>query len=386
MADKINPFIVTGPIGPDYFCDRVGETARLIKSLTNGNNVTLISPRRMGKTGLIQFSFQKSEIGDTHRTFFIDILHTTSLREFAFMLSRGIYDALVPLGRRIALGFLSTLRSIGGQLGFDPATGLPAFNVALGDIRQPELTLEEIFQYLSQADRPCIVAIDEFQQISKYPEKNVEALLRSHIQKIRNCGFIFAGSEAHIMREMFLSSARPFYQSTDIQELGPIDRNVYVEFIVGMFERNGRRIAPEAAGKVYDLFSGHTFYVHKTFNEAFSDTPKGGTCTLRTIQKALDDILERNAPFYRKVLSDISERQKELLYAIAKDGEAERITSAQFLRRHSLASASSVQAAAAKLTERELISENFRSYRVNDRFLALWINNVYGIRHDLTRQ
>ena len=79
MAKAINPFIVTGKIAPEYFCDRVNESARLVKSITNGNNLVIISPRRMGKTGLIQFCYDKPEISKEYYTFFIDILHTSSL-------------------------------------------------------------------------------------------------------------------------------------------------------------------------------------------------------------------------------------------------------------------------------------------------------------------
>ena len=66
MAKTTNPFIVTGKIEPEYFCDRVTESARLVKSVTNGNNMVIISPRRMGKTGLIQFCYDKPEIADEY--------------------------------------------------------------------------------------------------------------------------------------------------------------------------------------------------------------------------------------------------------------------------------------------------------------------------------
>lgn len=85
--------------------------------------------------------------------------------------------------------FIQTLKSINGKFGFDPLTGSPTFNLELGDIERPEYTLEEIFNYLALADKPCIVAIDEFQQIAKYPEKNIETLLRTHIQRISNSHF-----------------------------------------------------------------------------------------------------------------------------------------------------------------------------------------------------
>ena len=378
MAKATNPFIVTGKIEPEYFCDRVTESARFIKSVTNGNNMVIISPRRMGKTGLIQFCYDKPEIADEYYTFFIDILHTSSLREFTYLLGREIYETLLPRSRKMASLFIQTIKSISGKFGFDPITCMPTFNVELGDIDRPEYTLDEIFQYLAHADKPCIVAIDEFQQIAKYPEKNIEAQLRTHIQKLRNCNFIFAGSERHMMQEMFTSAARPFYHSADMLELKAIVPEIYIPFIVGHFEKRNRCIAPDDVERVYNLFKGHTYYVQKTFNEAFADTPEGEECTLETLRAAIDNIIASNDTIFREILSNIPEKQKELLYAIAKEGEAERITSAAFIKRHSLASASSVQSAMKKLLEKDIITEINKVFSVTDRLFAMWMNRLYG--------
>ena len=378
MAKAMNPFIVTGKIDPEYFCDRVQESARLIKSVTNGNNLVIISPRRMGKTGLIRFCYDKPEIADEYYTFFIDILHTSSLREFTYLLGREIYETLLPRSRKMAGLFIQTIKSINGKFGFDPITGMPTFNVELGDIDRPEYTLDEIFQYLAHADKPCIVAIDEFQQIAKYPEKNIEAQLRTHIQKLRNCNFIFAGSERHMMQEMFTSAARPFYHSADMLELKAIVPEIYIPFIVGHFEKRNRRIAPADVERVYNLFKGHTYYVQKTFNEAFADTPEGDECTLETLRAAIDNMIASNDTIFREILSNIPEKQKELLYAIAKEGEAERITSAAFIKRHSLTSASSVQSAMKKLLEKDIITEINKVFSVTDKLFAMWINRLYG--------
>ena len=307
------------PVAPEYFCDRVEESARLIKSVTNGNNLVIISPRRMGKTGLIQFCYDKPEIREEYYTFFIDILHTSSLREFTYLLGRQIYETLLPRSRKMIKLFIQTIKSISGKFGFDPANNLPTFNIELGDIEQPEYTLDEIFSYLSHADKPCIVAIDEFQQIAKYPEHNIEALLRTHIQKLDNSNFIFAGSERHMMQEMFMSAARPFYHSADVLELNAIDAEKYVPFVVGHFEETNRHIDASDVKRVYDLFNGHTFYIQKTFNESFADTREGEVCTLDTIRTAINNIIASNDTIFREILSNIPEKQKELLYAIAKD-------------------------------------------------------------------
>lgn len=378
MAKEINPFIVTGKIEPQYFCDRVQESARLVKSITNGNNMVIISPRRMGKTGLIQYCYEKLEIKNNYYTFFIDILHTSSLREFTYILGKEIFETLTPRSKKMARLFVQTLKSISGRFGFDPLTNLPTFNVELGDIDRPEYTLEEVFKYLASADKPCIVAIDEFQQISKYPEKNIEAFLRTHIQKITNSNFIFAGSERSMMQAMFLSSARPFYHSADILELNAIAPEIYVSFIVDHFQTRGRKIETETVERVYNLFKGHTYYIQKTFNEAFADTPQGDECTLEDIRITIDNMIAGSATIFREILSNIPEKQKELFYAIAKEGEAERITSGAFIKRHNLASSSSVQSAAKKLLEKDLITEINKTFSVTDKLFAMWINSIYG--------
>ena len=378
MATKMNPFIVTGKIAPEYFCDRVQESARLVKSMTNGNNLVIISPRRMGKTGLIHFCYDKPEISKEYYTFFIDILHTSSLREFTYLLGKEIYERLLPRSRRMAKLFVQTLKSISGKFGFDPVFNLPTFSIELGDIERPEYTLEEIFQYLDHADKRCVVAIDEFQQIAKYPEKNIEALLRTHIQKQGNSNFIFAGSERHMMQEMFSSAARPFYHSADMLELKAIAPEIYIPFVVNHFKKCRRHIEAANVEKVYNLFKGHTYYIQKTFNEAFADTPEGGECTIETIRDAIDEMIASNDTIFREILSNIPEKQKTLLYAIAREGEAERITSADFIKRHSLTSASSVQSATKKLLEKDLITEINKVFSVTDKLFAMWINKIYG--------
>lgn len=378
MATKMNPFIVTGKIAPEYFCDRVQESARLVKSMTNGNNLVIISPRRMGKTGLIHFCYDKPEISKEYYTFFIDILHTSSLREFTYLLGKEIYDSLLSRSRKMVKLFLQTLKSISGKFGFEPGLNLPVFNIELGDIERPEYTLDEIFYYLNQADKRCIVAIDEFQQIAKYPEKNIEDLLRTYIQQQANSNFIFAGSERHMMQEMFLSSARPFYQSASLMDLKAIPSEIYVDFVISHFKKRRKHIEESSVEKVYNLFKGHTYYMQKTFNEAFADTPEGGECTLDVIRTAIDAIIASNDTIFREILSNIPEKQKILLYAIAREGEAERITSSDFIKRHSLVSASSVQSAVKKLLEKDLITESNKVFSVTDKLFAMWMNQMYG--------
>ena len=378
MKKIINPFIVSGKIEPEYFCDRVSESASLIKSLTNGNNLVLISPRRMGKTGLIHYCYDKEPICGNYHTVFIDILHTTSLREFTLLFGKSIFEAIIPLGQKMLTSFVHTLKSLSGKFSIDLVTNMPTFNLELGDITRPAMTLEEIFTYLENADKPCIVAFDEFQQIANYPEKNIEALLRTHVQQASNTHFIFAGSEYHIMQKMFMSSARPFYNSADTLELKAIDIDIYTEFVIKLMKSGDRTITPQLVKTIYQLYRGNTYAMQKTFNELYSISDEGTNVTTDMVITAINNVIDSKEPMYREQLSNIPDKHKPLLYAIAQEGEAERITSAKFVKDHKLASASAVQYAATQLLTKGVITKLASQYAINDPFFALWINRLYG--------
>ncbi|WP_416999960.1 AAA family ATPase [Alistipes putredinis] len=376
MKHRINPFVISGYVSAEYFCDRKAETAQLIREVSNGNNVALISTRRMGKTGLIQHCFRNPELKDGFYNFFIDIYATKSLREFVFSLSRTILETLKPRGRKAMELFLHNLRSLQAGITFDVA-GIPSFNVQLGDIQHTETTLDEIFTYLSAADKPCIVAIDEFQQIASYPEKNVEAMLRTYVQHCPNAHFIFAGSQRHTMGNMFTSPSRPFYQSVSMMHLESIDLDEYIRFARHHFEQAGKEIERCVVKTIYERFDGITWYIQKMLNALYSMTPSGGTCTEAMIDEALRNIVGSMKYTYTETLFRMPERQKELLIAISKEGRASSVTSGSFIKKYRLSSASSVQAAMKGLLEKDYITSEAGSYHVYDLFFGIWLRENY---------
>lgn len=376
-----NPFYLTGIIPDRYFCDREAETQRMVQVLTGRAHLLLTSPRRMGKTQLIRHVYAQPEIAASHYTFYVDLYPTSSLHELALFMGKEIYSTLVPRGRSVLDRFLAALRSLQGAFGYDAATGMPSFDVRLGDIRQPELTLEEIFRYLESADRPCVFAIDEFQQIANYPERNVEALLRSHIQTMHNCSFIYAGSNRHVVEQMFYSSARPFYNSAEPLYLDPIRREVYTAFARDRFAQAGRALSPEAAAMAYDLFDGHTYYVHNLLHHTFARCAPGSEASVADVASVLDALLEEKGRFFAAALGQLSFQQKETLVAIAKEHQARAVTSMQFVRKHALRSPSSVQYALKSLLDLQLVTfeteGRAKAYSVADRFMEKWICNTY---------
>ena len=376
-----NPFYITGIIPEPFFCDREKETAWMVRTLENKAHVLLTSPRRMGKTQLIRHLFEQPSIKDSYYTFYTDIYPTTSLHELVLFLSKEIYSVLVPKGKAVLNKFLAGLHSLAGSFGYDPIANTPTFNIKLGDIHSPELTLEEIFRYLEQADKPCIFAIDEFQQIANYPETNVEATLRTHIQKMNNCLFIYAGSNRHIIESMFNSAAKPFYNSAEQIYLDCISKDVYTAFVEEQFTKAGRRITPEAASFAYDLFEGHTYYVHNVLHNAFAYIDPGKTIEETDINNTLSDILEEKGRTFASVMNQLNYQQKETLIAIAKEGKASGVTSAAFVKKHALKSPSSVQFAISALLEKQLLTYQNQGrtklYSIADRFLEMWICRTY---------
>ena len=376
-----NPFYITGIIPEPYFCDREKETTWIIRTLENKAHILLTSPRRMGKTQLIRHVFEQPSIKNNFYTFYTDIYPTTSLHELVLFLGKEIYSVLVPKGKAMVDKFLAGVHSLAGSFGYDPITGLPTFDVKLGDIHTPELTLEEIFHYLEQADKPCIFAIDEFQQIAQYIEKNVEATLRMHIQRLSNCLFIYAGSNRHVLENMFNSASKPFYNSAEQMYLDCIAKDVYTGFSKEQFAAAGRGITSEAVSLAYDLFEGHTYYVHNVLHNVFAYLDANKIIEENDIRHILSDILEEKGHTFASVMNQLNYQQKETLIAIAKEGKASSVTSVAFVKKHALKSPSSVQYAINTLLERQLLTyQNMghtKVYSISDRFLEMWMCRMY---------
>lgn len=374
MTKIANPFIVTGEIPKQYFCDREMETSLLVRFLNSRENVVLMSQRRMGKTKLVEHCLNDSS--KEYALMTIDILHTSSFREFIQLLGATVFDCLAKRSTRMMKLFTATLRSLSASFGYDPVQNTPTFDIRLGDITMPEYTLKEIFEYLEKSNRHCIIVIDEFQQITKYPEKNVEALLRTHIQHLNNANFIFAGSQRRLMEEMFFSEKRPFYMSARSIVLEAIPFDNYCDFACHHFEEAGKTIEREAIHLVYDTFKGVTLYLQRIMKDAFSLTPSGEICDADTVQHIIDDYILECEPRLREQLALITESQKELLYAMSEENSTVKsITSSAFIKRHRMKSTSAVQSAAKKLLEYDLLTRRDGLYTIADPLMNLWIKS-----------
>lgn len=375
--DKIlrNPFITNGYAGPEYFCDRVEETRHIIEMLTNENNLALISPRRIGKTELIRHCFSQPHIKENYYTFIIDIYSTNSVGDLVNMFGKSIIDELRPKDRTVWEKFLQILSSLRSEISFD-INGQPVWGVGLGNIVNPEITLDEIFTYLNQADKPCLVAIDEFQQISNYADKRIEALLRTYIQRCTNAHFIFSGSHRHMMGEMFTSPARPFYQSVTLMNLKPLAVEKYKAFAAAKFDERGKRLDTAVVDELFARFSGVTAYIQRVMNVLFLKTPPQGLCSVDMVDDAISYILNMASDTYETLLRQMPEKQRNVFVAISADGEARNVRSGAFAKKYHLTSPSSVNSAIKGLLEKDFITQEGDAFVVYDKFFDLWLKRA----------
>lgn len=376
MNIRINPFIVSGHIPSELFCDRVEETAKLKQFLCNQQNVVLTAARRMGKTTLIDHVFEQPEISDNFITISIDILDTNNLNEFLFVLGNAVFEKVAKRSERLLKLFPMVMKSLQASFGYDPVQGTPTFDIKLGDLTMPEYTLQEICEYLDKVDQRCLVVIDEFQQVTYYPEKNVEATLRKHFQKARNANFVFSGSHRRIMSEMFGSEKRPFYNSARSIELHPIDIYIYIDFVNRNFHAYNKMIDEEAVREVYETFQGVTLYNQQLMNDAFNITPEGETCDVSTIRQLIENYIQECSIKLREMMQYVTEQQKAVLYAILEDEPVKAVTSGEFTRRHRLKSPSATQSAIKTLMKSDMVTKREGMYSISDPLMDLWLKRT----------
>lgn len=374
-----NPFVVTERyVGPEYFCDRETETAELLSNIVNGRNTVLISLRRMGKSGLVSHLYNKEEIRRGYECFFLDIYDTTSIDDFVLLFSKEVVSRLQSQGMKFIEKFISIVNSMRVSFGSDPVTGQPSIEVSLQEIKNPVKTLEQIFSFLESSSQPCVVTIDEFQQIADYKEgKKHIATLRTLVQSCVKTRFIFSGSNRRMMSKLFNSPSEPFFMSSSPIMLEPINKEKYVEFVSAHFGEADKPIMTESIEYVYERFDGHTWFIQYVFNRLYEMSGKDTPVTKELADEAVSYILSLFSPMFKEIFARMSERQRALLVAISKERKVTAPTGEEFISKYSLRSASAVQGAMRPLIEDETIAFNNGLYFITNRFFSLWLSRRY---------
>jgi len=370
----MNPFHITGYYGASTFCDRDIETEKLINAIDNQRNVTLTSLRKMGKTGLIYHVLERLKKKKGYTVFYIDIYHTTNFSDFLDKLGSEIInkeESFSAKARKLLRKFLTALSP---TLTYDPLTGTPSLSFNFNNKVREEQTLVDILNFLSAygSNKPIVIAIDEFQQITKYPEKNIEALLRGSIQNLKNVNFIFSGSDLSMMSAIFNNTKRPFYQSTQMMHLDKIPEKEYAKFIKKHLKAGGINMSNNLIKYVLEETQRHTYYVQYFSNRIYSSGYKD--IDMSTLNIIYAGILEETETYYSSYKDLISPHQWMVLIALSNENGISGVTSGEFIRTYNLSNPSTVRRAIKSLLGKQFIYKKESGYYIYDVFFGKWLS------------
>ena len=373
-----NPFIIKSYESKDLFCDREKELQLMLRNCINQSDMTLISQRRMGKTGLILRLFDelKTTKPDIH-TIYLDIFASRNIDDFIKLLAEATMKSF-PVKTSIGERLMTFIKSLRPQLSFDNITGEPQLQIAYQTAHEKEYTLRGLFDFLDSQEVPIVIAIDEFQQIRDYPEQNMEALLRTYIQQMHNLTFIFCGSKKHLMADIFTNEKKPFYASTSFVSLSKIDEAPYTAFIRRLFNERQRNITSEAIQFILTWTRRHTYYTQQLCHTIYANGNQ--TIDLEEVKLACSQLMQQSEAVYLQYRQMLTDKQWDYLIAIAKEESVQQITAAAFLKRHKIGTPSVSHRLADALCEKGLLNDDSTLdgtvYSVSDVFLSHWMERL----------
>ena len=369
-AKPNNPFLLVGYHSPAYFCNRVKETKTLTEAILNERNVTIYAIRRLGKTALIRHVFDTLAQKSQCHLLYVDLMPTNDFNDFTKRLAEAVINEFGTSGGGISAKIRQLLSSIGASVSFEPVSGMPSIDLEMKEPGKITYSLSAIMDFLNNQKKQVIIALDEFQQITHYPETEPEATLRNMIQEYAGTRFIFSGSHTGIMSSIFSEAGRPFFKSTQIMALKTIEKETYTRFIQHHFESNGKTI-PE--GIVHNLLAWcrrQTYYVQVLCNRLFARYDQVTEEHLKAVQA---EVMNEEEAVFHNYKNLLTSRQWQALVAFAQEENVARPNAYSFLHKYRLGQASTVSGTIKSLLDKQLIAYEDGTYFIQDVLLMRWL-------------
>jgi hypothetical protein len=376
MKNPANPFITLGYAGPEYFCDRQSETDSILGNILGGNPVTITSIRRMGKTGLIHHVLH--HLPEKAIGVYCDIQAAENRLELINLLMTAMIRAIPEKSKPGAViwSFIKQLRPV---ITFEALSGLPQVTLESGK-KNPEPDLESLLRLIQNQPFRMVIALDEFQQITQFPEERTDAWLRGIMQQLNNVTFLFSGSQQHLMNELFNTPSMPLYRSTVFSRIKPIPPNEYSGFACQLFRKGNRQIDPETVLEILNWTRNHTYYNQLLCNRIYASGQAKITTTVWQ-EEALKLIRDTEAIFfgYRDLLPSV---QWQLLKALAGEQKVKAPTANEFISKYALSGSATILQSLKALIKKELVYKDYDDdgtafYSVYDLLFHHWIRNTH---------
>jgi AAA+ ATPase superfamily predicted ATPase len=373
MKKLKNPFLLTGFYSKEYFCNRESEIKELKDHFINERNVVLFSWRRIGKTALLKCFLDDIVEEAGAETLYIDLLGTRDLSTAISKLTRAVYERYGETVSGISVSFKNLLSKTGLELSFDPLTGVPRFSIGVRQSENIEKSLEAIGGFLSNRKKRVILVLDEFQQVTSYPEKDGEAVFRSWAQSYPGIRFFFSGSHRNMMLSMFTEKNRPFYRSAQLMQLDPIELKAYQDFVRHHFVSNKKSFDGKAFEEIYKWTRMQTYYIQLICNRIFGSY---NGIDKEIIDEVYKQILDQESLVFSGYTRLLTNMQWKVLLAVAKEEPLSSPLAHDFISRYQLGAASSVSTALKMLKKNELIIVDEDKYYVHDVLLSRWLQTL----------
>lgn len=371
------PFIFGVATSGDNFTDREKETERLLQNFKHGINTILISPRRWGKTSLVQkvSSLAKS---DRLKIVYIDIFSCRSDNDFYDAFTTAVLkqtsSKLDEWLENVKL-FLSRI-SPKISMGPDPMTD---FSISL-EIDHKSNDIDEILQLPEKIAQKkgynIVICIDEFQQIGEFKEsKTFQKRLRSAWQLQKYVSYCLFGSKKHLMNELFEKKSLPFYKFGDAIYLKKIETSYWIEYVCSRFKATGKQISNELANKICQKVDNHSSYVQQLAWLVWIHTD--GIATEECFDAACEDIIDQNTPLFEKQTENLTTYQMNFLRAVL-DGVHSEFTKQEIIQKYQLGTSANVSIIKRALIKKELIEIEKRQVVISDPVMAVWLKRELG--------
>lgn len=366
------PFIFGIATSGDNFTDRKKDTERLLLNFQHGVNTVLISPRRWGKTSLVQKVCHLAQ-SDKLKVVYLDIFSCRSDKDFydafAAAVLKQTSSKLDEWLENIKL-FLSRVSSK-ISIGTDPMTD---FSISL-EMNPKREDVEEILQLPEKIAQKkgfnIVICIDEFQQIAEFKDsKTFQKRLRTVWQLQKSVSYCLFGSKKHLMNELFEKKSLPFYKFGDAIYLSKIGTADWVEYICSRFMVTGKVITKELAERICRMVDNHSSYVQQLAWLVWIRTDQ--LATINDLEAAYQDIIEQNTPLFEKQTESLTTYQMNFLRAII-DGVHSEFTTQETLNKYQLGSSANVAIVKKALVKKELIEVEKRQIVISDPLLAVWL-------------
>lgn len=371
------PFVYGKIVADNDFTDREEETMKLVSNFLSQTNTAIISPRRWGKSSLVNKAVATVSKSDKSVLFVkMNAFRCENPQDFYELFAKRTIECISSTAETLLSNAKEFISRLLPKLSISDPSGQyeMSFGVDLKSNPIGEDILDLPQQIATARKKKVVVCIDEFQQIGEFAQtERFQKILRSHWQEQPDIAYVLYGSKKHMMLNIFGEYGSPFYKFGDLMFLPKISRENWITYIQNRFAETKKSISAEVAGHLSGLVENHSYYVQQLAQYAWLRTDK--VCTEDIVEAAFQGLLDSLNLQFVNLMDSLTEKQRNFLCAVS-DG-IRNLSSVDTLSRYKLGTSGNIRILKGALKKRDLIEETARHVEIQDPVFNQWIQRVY---------